>query len=355
MRTRTFRESYGEITRLVPYADTWFWYGALLLALLVLPLVAPAYIANYGTLIFIAATGAVGLNLVTGTAGLISLGHAGFLATGAYTTAILLTDYKWGLMPSILAAGGLSAAVSLLVGIPSLRLKGLYLAITTLAFSIITTTLILEAKPLTGGSSGKTVTRPEFLGFSMDSGSAIYYLALAVAVLTILAALNLLRSRVGRAWSALHDYDIAASLMGINLRLYKLLAFAVSAFITGVAGAVLALHLRYLNVDSFQLITSVEVLTMIIVGGLGSVRGAVLGAVVITLLPELSGAVFDLVGGPLKSLSAANAPELKGVIYALIIMVFLRFEPDGMSWRWQHIKRFWSEWPYARKAARKSA
>ena len=350
MRTQTFRESYGELNRLMAYRDTWAWYAALLLALIALPWFAPPYIANYGTLIFIAATGAVGLNLVTGTAGLISLGHAGFLALGAYTTAILLTDHKWGLVPAMLAAGGVSALVSLLVGIPSLRLKGLYLAITTLAFSIIVTTLILETSSLTGGSGGKTVTRPDFLGFSLDSGRAIYYIGLCVTVLTVLVALNLLRSRVGRAWSALHDYDIAASLMGINLRRYKLLAFAVSAFITGVSGSVLALHLRYLNIDSFSLITSVGALTMIIVGGLGSVRGAVLGAIVITLLPEVSTRVFDLIGGPMKELSSANAPELKGVIYALIIMVFLRFEPDGMAWRWQHIKRFWSEWPYSRKS-----
>lgn len=351
MRTRTFTESYRELTQLVPYRDTWAWYALLLLALLLLPWFAPAYIANYGTLIFIATTGAVGLNLVTGSAGLISIGHAGFLALGAYTTAILTTDHHWPLVPAMLAAGAVSALVSLLVGIPSLRLKGLYLAITTLAFSIIVTTLILEASPLTGGSGGKTVTRPDVLGFSLESGRAIYYLALVVAVLTVLAALNLLRSRVGRAWGAIRDYEIAASLMGIHLQRYKLLAFAVSAGITGLAGSVLALHLRYLNVDSFALITSVEALTMIIVGGLGSVRGAVFGAIVITLLPELSSRLFDLIGGPMKSLSSANAPELKGVIYALIIMLFLRFEPDGMAARWEHIKRFWSDWPYSRKTA----
>ena len=350
MRTKTFKESYGGLTRLVPHADTWGWYSLLLAALVGLPWVAPAYVANYGTTIFIAATGAVGLNLVTGTAGLISLGHAGFLALGAYTTAVLVTAHRVGLVPALLASGSFAALVSLLVGIPSLRLKGLYLAITTLAFSLIATTLILEASSLTGGSGGKTVTRPDFLGLSLDSGRAIYYLALTVTVLTVIAALNLLRSRVGRAWAAIHDYDIAASLMGIDLRRYKLLAFAVSAFITGIAGSVLALHLRYLNVDSFALITSIEALTMIIVGGLGSVRGAVLGAIVITLLPELSSRLFDLVGGPLKGLSAANAPELKGVIYAVIILLFLRYEPDGVASRWQRIKRFWSDWPYSRKA-----
>ncbi len=345
MRTRTFKESTGQLNALLPYRDSWFWYGLLVLALLTLPLLLPTYLVNLAILMLIATTGAVGLNLVTGSAGLISLGHAGFLALGAYTCGILLTDHQWPLPAAMLAGGLVSAAVSLVVGVPSLRLKGLYLAITTLAFSIITTTLIVEASSLTGGSSGKAVTRPAFL----DAGHALYYLALGVATVTVLGALNLLRSRVGRAWTAIRDYDIAAGLMGINVRVYKLLAFTVSAFITGVSGAVLALHLRYLNIDSFALITSIEVLAMIIVGGLGSVRGAVFGAILITLLPEISGRLLALTGGSLQNLSSANLPELKGVIYALIIMVFLRFEPDGMAARWSHIKRFWSEWTYSRK------
>lgn len=345
MRTRTFKESTAQLNALLPYRDGWAWYGLLVLALLALPQVAPAYVVNLAVAMLIAATGAVGLNLVTGSAGLISLGHAGFLALGAYTSGILLTDHQWPLPAAMLAGGLVSAAVSLVVGVPSLRLKGLYLAITTLAFSIITTTLIVEASSLTGGSSGKAVTRPALL----ESGTAVYYLALGVAVLTVIGALNLLRSRVGRAWNAIRDYDIAASLMGINVRVYKLLAFTVSAFITGVAGSVLALQLRYLNIDSFALITSIEVLAMIIVGGLGSVRGAVLGAVLITLLPEISGRILGLMGPAMQNLTSANLPELKGVIYALIIMLFLRFEPDGMAARWNHIKRFWSDWPYSRK------
>lgn len=349
MRTKTFKQSTSQINALFQYRDTWFWYGLVLLLLLLWPWVAPAYMVNIGTMMLISVIGAVGLNLVTGTAGLISIGHAGFLAIGAYTSAILFTDHHWPLFPTILASGLISACISLLVGIPSLRLKGLYLAITTLAFSIITTTMILETTELTGGSAGKQVTRPELFGISLESNSAVYYLSLLISVLTILGALNLMRSRIGRAWGAIRDYDIAASLMGIHVRGYKLLAFTVSAFITGVSGSLLALHLRYLNIDSFTLITSVEALTMIIVGGLGSVRGAVLGAIIITLLPEISSRLFALMGGNMQSLSSANFPELKGVIYALIIMLFLRFEPDGMTSRWDHIKRFWSDWPYNRK------
>lgn len=352
MRIGNFQQSYAELTRLMPHRVDWAWYGLLATVLIVLPLLLPAYLLGWATLALIAITGAVGLNIVTGTAGLISLGHAGFLAVGAYTTAILTTDHGWGIIPAMLAAGVIAASASLLVGIPSLRLKGLYLAITTLAFSIIVTTLISEATPLTGGAAGKSVTRPTLYGLSLDSGTAVYHIALATAFLSVLATLNLMRCRVGRAWSAIRDYDIAASLMGVNLRLYKLSAFAVSAFLAGLSGSVLALHLRHLSIDSFDLLTSVEVLTMIVVGGLGSVRGAVLGAIVITLLPELARIILDLFGGPLRTLSASNAPELKGVLYAIVIMAFLRYEPDGIASRWHVIKRYWSDWPYARRRGR---
>ncbi|MDP3136998.1 MAG: branched-chain amino acid ABC transporter permease [Burkholderiaceae bacterium] len=351
MRTRTFQESYSALTRLVPYPSSWGWYAALLLILLALPILLPTFITTYATLIFIAAVGAVGLNLVTGTTGLISLGHAGFLALGAYTTAILTNDYNWELASAIIASGLVAAAFSTLVGVPSLRLKGLYLAVTTLAFSIIVTNGVGQAEWLTGGSNGKAIKRTSFLGLQLASAEAVYYLCLGVLIVVVLAALNLLRSRVGRAWSSIRDYDTAAILMGINLVYYKLLAFAVSAFLTGVSGALLAIHIRYVNIDNFGVLTSVEALAMIIVGGLGSVRGALLGAFLITILPDLSRLLFAAAGGPLAGLSAAHAQEVKAIVYALLIMAFLRFEPDGLAAQWTRIKRYWSEWPLTKRSS----
>ncbi|MDB5861599.1 MAG: Amino acid/amide transporter rane protein 2, family [Ramlibacter sp.] len=351
MRTATYQETYGELTRLIPYRDGWVWYGVLLAALIALPLLLPTYIATYATLVFIAAVGAIGLNLVTGTTGLISLGHAGFLAIGAYTTAILTSKYNVELATAIIASGAMAAAFSALVGIPSLRLKGLYLAVTTLAFSIIVTNIILQAESLTGGSGGISVKRTSLLGLPIDTPTAVYYLCLGTLVLSVLGALNLLRSRVGRAWSSIRDYDIAAILMGINLVYYKLLAFAVSAFLTGVAGALLAIHIRYVNIDAFGVLTSVEALAMIIVGGLASVRGAVLGAFLITILPDLSRLVFSVAGASLAGLSAAHAQELRAVIYALLIMGFLRFEPEGLAAQWTRTKRYWSEWPLTKRSS----
>ena len=351
MQTRTYREIYPELTRLMAFRSSWGWYGLLVGALLAVPVVAPTFVVSYATLILLACVGAIGLNLVTGTTGLISLGHAGFLAVGAYTTAILSADLRWGLLPCILASGSVAAVFSFLVGIPSLRLKGLYLAITTLAFAILVTHAIVEAEWLTRGSSGMAVPRPALFGIAMTSGAAVYYVSLAVTILATLAALNLLRSRVGRAWGAIRDYYIAASLMGIHLAHYKLLAFAVSAFLTGISGSLFALHIRYVNVDNFGLINSIEAIAMIIVGGMGRVRGAILGAIVITLLPDVSRLVFNSIGGPFSGLSGANAQEVKGIIYALMIMLFLRFEPDGLAARWADIKRYWSQWPLSKRGS----
>lgn len=345
MRTRTFKQTYGELTRLLPYSSSWIWYVALLAILIALPLVGPAYVSTFVLLILSASVGAIGLNIVTGSAGLISLGHAGFLAIGAYTTAILTTDYGLDLVPTLVIAGLVSSASSLLVGVPSLRLKGLYLAITTLAFSIIVTQLIVEAEWLTGGSIGKAVTRTTVLGYPVKSTVSIYYLALGVLVLTIFGSLNLLRSRVGRAWTAIRDYDTAARMMGINLVRYKLSAFAVSAFLTGVAGGLSGLYVRYINIDSFTLLVSVEAVAMILVGGLASIRGAILGAIIITILPDVSRWLMNSVFRSVIVLPAANSQEIKGIIYAVMIILFLRYEPDGLAARWTLVKRFWSEWP----------
>ncbi len=349
MRTATYRETYAELTRLHPFRSTWTWYLLLIAVMLLLPQLAPMFIVSYMTMILIASIGAIGLNLVTGTTGLISLGHAGFLAIGAYTMAILTTDHGWDAAPALLAAGGVAAFASLLVGIPSLRLRGLYLAITTLTFSMLVTHVILQAEWLTRGSRGMPVTRTEFFSVPLSRSDAVYYIALAAAALAVIGASNLLRSRVGRAWAAIRDYDTAASLMGISLVRYKLMSFGVSAFFTGVAGAVLALHVRYVNVDDFNLVLSVEAVAMIIVGGLGSVRGAVLGAALIVALPDLVRLLLAHLGGAAAEVSAARVHEVKALIYAVLIIAFLRLEPDGLAARWTRVKRYWTEWPLGKR------
>ena len=295
----------------------------------------------------IAVVGAVALNLLTGQTGLISLGQAGFLAVGAYANALLLSDYQWPVWASLPAGGFAAALVSLVVGVPSLRLKGLYLAITTLAFSFIVTHVILYAETITHGPNGVFVTGARLFGFDVQKGAPLYYLTFAVTLATLFAALNLRRSRVGRAWMAIRDHDIAARVMGVDLVRYKLMAFMVSSFFVGIAGALMALQLRFVNVDVFALILSIEALAIIILGGLGSTAGAVLGAVFLSYLPEALRIGFSALPSAISARFGDNIYEIRGLAYGVVIVLVLRFKPDGLIGMWRDARKYWSQWPLA--------
>lgn len=344
MRTGHYKETMGQLVALSDSKVSWAWAAAAAAAALALPL----FMGNYGlTLVvsaLIAVIGAVGLNLLTGTTGLISLGQSGFLAVGAYTNAILFADYGVPVWLSLPAAGVVAALVSILVGVPSLRLRGLYLAITTLAFSFIVSHVILYAEWLTHGPNGIFLSGATLFGLDLR-GSALYYLALALAVGTILAALNLLRTRIGRAWMAIRDHDIAARAMGIDLVRYKLLAFATSSFFVGIAGALMSLQIRFVNLDVFALILSIEALAIIILGGLGSVGGAVLGAIFLSYLPELIRVLFATFGNPESTFYTNYVFEIRGIAYGVVIVLFLRFKPDGLIGLWRDARKYWSNWP----------
>ncbi len=183
-------------------------------------------------------------------------------------------------------------------------------------------------------------------GFSFKGDQRFYYAALVMLVLFVLITLNLMRTRIGRAWLALRDHDIAARAMGIDLMRYKLLAFMVSAFYTGVAGAMVALQTRFINVDTFSVLVSIEALAMIIVGGMGRVHGAILGTALIVLLPEtLSRRLLGFAGDGMKTLMADRIYEVKGLMYGVVILLFLRLEPEGLAGIWRKSKRFWVQWP----------
>jgi len=347
MRTGHFIESYGRHVALTDNRSVWAWTALLLLALLALPLFAGNYAMSLAVTVCIAAIGAIGLNLLTGVTGLISLGHAGFLAVGCYTTALLIADYGWPPEPALLASGFAAAAASLFIGIPSLRLKGLYLAITTLAFSFIITHFLLYSGELTGGPYGVRVTSRHVFGLDIASQRQLFYLALAVLCLVVIAALNLMRTRIGRAWTAIRDHDVAARAMGISLVRYKLFAFAVSSFIVGIAGGLMAFQFRFINVDLFNLLISIEALAMVIVGGLGSVAGAILGAVFIVLLPEAVRALTDLMPAWAAGASSTYVYEIRGLLTGLAMIVMLRIEPHGLIGIWRKVKRYWTHWPLA--------
>jgi branched-chain amino acid transport system permease protein len=345
MRSRTYRTSYAQLVALTDHRAPWVWAFLALALLSMAPLVLGSFGLNLLISIFILSIGVLGLNLLSGVAGQISLGHAGFLVIGAYAQAIFTTDYELPGLLAMLLAGLVAALASLVVGVPSLRLKGLYLAITTLAFTFIVRHVVLFAEGLTRGSNGMPVQALSVAGISFKGDQRFFYAALALLVVFIMITLNLMRTRIGRAWLAVRDHDIAARAMGIDLMRYKLLAFMVSAFYTGVAGALVAAHTRFINVDTFTVLISIEALAMVIVGGMGRVHGAILGTALIVLLPETLSLAFDAAGEGVKTLMADRIYEVKGLMYGVVILLFLRLEPEGLAGIWRKTKRFWVQWP----------
>jgi branched-chain amino acid transport system permease protein len=347
MRTGNFKEKTGQLVGLSDSKVAWGWTVAAISVLLLMPFL----VGNYGLALvvsaLIAVIGAVGLNMLTGTTGLISLGQSGFLAIGAYTNAILLSDCGLPVWISLPAAGVSAALVSILVGIPSLRLKGLYLAITTLAFAFIINHVILYAEGWTHGPNGIFVSGAQIFGVDLQKGKPLYYLALGLTMATIFSALNISRTRIGRAWMAIRDHDIAARVMGIDLVRYKLLAFAISSFIVGVAGALMSLQIRFINIDVFALILSIEALAIIILGGLGSIAGAVLGAIFLSFLPEVIRFFFATFSDPNSTFYTNYVYEIRGIAYGVVIVLFLRFKPDGLIGVWRDARKYWTNWPLA--------
>ncbi|HEY6003056.1 MAG TPA: branched-chain amino acid ABC transporter permease [Anaeromyxobacter sp.] len=345
MRSGDFKERTAQLIVLNDSRVAWAWAAASLGALVVAPYALNAYHLSLLIVILITGTGALGLHVLTGSTGLISLGHVGFLVAGAYAYAVSVTRYGWSPLVGFALAGLVPTAVSLVVGIPSLRLKGLYLAITTLAFASIINYFVLELDWLTSGARGMAVPRPTIAGVAFDSEPRFALLCLLVAVVTLFAVLNIERSRVGRAFRAIRDNDIAARAMGISLYAYKLRAFMTSAFICGIAGALFGLYLSFVSIESFPFMMSIEALAILIVGGLGSTLGAVIGTAFIVLLPELSRLALGLIGTQAKALLSTGAYELRTILYGVAIILFLRFEPRGVVGVWRDAKRLWVQWP----------
>jgi len=345
MESGFFKQRYAELVVLTDSRVVMAWTAVLFAALLLAPLVLGPFLLAHVTVILFTLVGALGLTVLTGFTGLISLGHVGFLMLGAYAYAIGVT--RLGLPPEValLASAVVPAFFGLIVGVPSLRLHGLYLAITTLAFSHIVSAALLAGGKFTGAGRGITITRPRLLGIDLSSDRAFYWFCLAMCVLAVLVTLNLRRSYVGRALVAIRDNDIAARTMGVNLVRYKLLAFLISAAITGVAGAMMAMYISIVSVESFPFLLSIEALAIIIVGGLGSVLGAVFGTIFIVSMPEVFSALTSGMGGRLAELMTTSAHEIKSVLYGLAIIAFLRFDPRGLRGIWHDIRHAWVYWP----------
>ena len=314
--------------------------------LLVFPFLFPPkhYYVFIINLTGIAVIGGIGLNLLTGFTGQLSLGQHAFLAIGAYGAAILGSKLHLPFWMTIPLVGCITAFAGLIIGLPALRLKGLYLAMATLAFAFIVDHFVAHSA-ITGASAGIAVPRIRLGATVLRSDRAFYFLIISVVILLTILAKNLTRSRVGRAFVAIRDYDLAANIIGVNLTKYKLYSFMISSFYVGVAGALYAYYMGFIAPDHFTLGVTIEYIAIIIVGGLGSILGSIYGAIVITLLPEILRMGTDLLREPYPLLSEYFG-DLKTVAYGLVIVIFLVFEPEGFSGRWVKIKSYWRLWPF---------
>ncbi|GGY59393.1 branched-chain amino acid ABC transporter permease [Marinobacter zhanjiangensis] len=321
------------------------WFALLLAALLAFPFMASSYLLYLGCLVGIAVISATGLNILTGYTGLISLGQAGFMGVGAYTVAWLSNNTALPFPVTLLAAGLLAAAVGILVGLPSLRVKGLYLAIATLAASVFLHFIFAEWEPVTGGMEGQSLQPAHLLGLEFRSDFAMYFIILPLAVLALLAAKNLFRTRVGRAFIAIRDRDISAEILGIPLLKYKLMSFALSSFYAGVAGGLFAYFYRVVTPESFPLSMSIFYLAAVIVGGMGNLLGGILGAAFMTLVPEALKLLTAVMTPIWPNAPVFMSPMLE-IIFGALIVGFLIFEPHGLAEIWRRIRRFFHLWPF---------
>jgi len=296
------------------------------------------------TMICIAIISFHGLNILTGYCGQISIGHVGFMAVGAYISAILTAKLGWSFWMALPCAALGAGIAGLIFGLPSLKIKGFYLIMATIAAHFIIIWLIIQFQSITGGPDGLPVPKPKLGSFVFKSKVSYFYLVMAFAALSTLVTRNIIRTRAGRAFVAIRDNDLAAEVMGISLWSYKLQAFFIGCVYAGVAGVLSVHYYGLASVDQFPFMDSVWFLGMLIVGGMGSTSGAIMGAISLKLLDELVTVV-----GPILSaaVAAQAAASLALITRGLVIIIFLIFEPRGLAHRWGMIKDYFRLWPFS--------
>jgi branched-chain amino acid transport system permease protein len=358
------RTGYGQDLALFDSTSKRVAVGALVVCGLALPWLFEDEVLQLLAAACVAAIGAIGLNLVTGYAGQVSLGHAFFLAIGAYTAAAISGDPAGrtlgfgvtNLLVWLPAAGIVAGLAGAIVAPLATRLRGLYLAIVTLGLVFLGSYLFEEWDTLTGGPGvGRQAATPSVFGYRLDRDDAfatrdqkLYLLMLVLLLVFALVARNLARSKVGRAFTAIRDRDIAAGVIGVDLARYKTIAFAVSSFYAGCAGALLYTVSGFFDPGSFNLLLSVQYIAMVLIGGAGTISGSIMGAFFITLLPRLTREVPGFV--PFISSSPTDTPntyQLETVLYGVLIIVFLIFEPRGLFGIWTRVRTYWKAWPFS--------
>ena len=316
-------------------------------ALVGFPLVASPFQLDLACQVFLACVGSLSLMLLTGYAGQISLGHAGLMAAGAFTVGILFRETNapfWITLPAAALVGGV---LGVIFGLPSLRLRGLYLAVSTLALHFVVVYLGGEYETRRGFSTGIMIDPPQLGGISISDGRAWYFILLAAAALTLLLCLNLLRARTGRAWRAIRAHETVAEALGIGIAGYKLLAFVISSAITAVAGALFAYYRGFVSVEAFSLFLTIQYVAMIIIGGMGSLVGALLGAAFVTVFPYLI--ETGLLALPGAQRYAGMLFAVNYAAFGLVMILFLMLEPLGLIGIWHRVQSYFLLWPFKQR------
>ncbi|MGE0036813.1 MAG: branched-chain amino acid ABC transporter permease [Xanthobacteraceae bacterium] len=344
-----FRTGYAQDFSLLGTRRERIYLAIFALLLLGFPWIASPFQLDLACQVFLASIGALSLMLLTGFAGQISLGHAGLIAAGAFTVGILFRETNAPFWITLPAAAVVGALLGIIFGLPSLRLRGLYLAVSTLALHFIVIYLGGEYETRRGFSTGIMIDPPKLGEIEITDGRAWYFILLIGALATLLICANLVRARSGRAWRAIRTHETVAEALGISIASYKLLAFVLSSAITAVAGALFAYYRGFVSVEAFSLFLTIQYVAMIIVGGIGSLLGALLGAAFITLFPY---------GIELSLLALPGAQRYAGVLFAinyasfgLVMILFLLFEPMGLVGIWQRIQNYFLQWPFRHRQA----
>lgn len=341
-----FKTSYNHDIRLFEDRFTLLKYAALLAFGIGLPFILGDFYLGEATNVLIWAIAGLGLMLLTGQTGQVSLGHAAFLALGAYANLILLGKG----VPFIVSfplAGILTGVIGTIIAIPALRLHGIYLAIATMTLSILADDIIVLTEPWTGGVMGMFPPTIEIFGFEIERWTdpgRFYYLVLIVAVACTLFYRNLLRSPLGRAFAAVRDSEVSAAAMGVHISRTKMTAFGISCAITGLAGALMGYFSGMVNNETFSVVISIQLLMMIVIGGLGTIHGAYFGAFVVAFLPQGLSIAKDWMGT-----SNVAIPGLETGVFGMILILFILFEPQGIYGRWVKTRVWFELFPFARK------
>jgi branched-chain amino acid transport system permease protein len=340
-----FQENYAQDSSIFRTKTQW----VMLVLFLVILFTCPMYLDNsmLTTLTYIGITiiAVHGLNILTGYCGQISMGHAAFMAVGGYTSAVLCAKLGlsfWLALPCAALAAGIAG---LIFGLPSLKIKGFYLIMATLAAQFIIIWVILQLRNVTGGPDGLTTTRPQIGDFVFKSKASYFYLVMVFTVVATYVAKNLARSRIGRAFVAIRDNDLAAEVMGVNLYTYKLLAFFIGCMFAGVAGSLTVHYYAFASIDQFPFINSVWYIGMLIVGGMGSTVGAIFGVVFLKILEELGTMLGPIL--PTAIFVPQAAASITLLLRGLVIILFLIFQPKGLAHWWDTVKSYYRLWPFS--------